>query len=180
MTADRQGTPPRFRLRLEVEQIPYWAERYEETPDEAEIVSVVAPRAKVRGYLLADELAQLTRWKSPRTRSRVMSNDPELIEAVTRTALAASREEIRIGILQILNGIGWPTASVLLHFCAKDDYPILDFRALWSLSVDVPGKYTFEFWWAYVLHVRGLKATTGLTMRTIDRALWQYSREHQP
>lgn len=59
-------------------------------------------------------------------------------------------------------------------------YPILDFRALWSLGqTNTPSSYTFDFWWAYVEHARGLADEAGLRMRTLDRALWQYSKERQ-
>lgn len=69
--------------------------------------------------------------------------------------------------------------SVILHLYYREQYPILDFRALWSLSVDVPGTYKFSFWWSYVEYCRGLAERTGFDMRTLDRALWQYSRENQ-
>jgi hypothetical protein len=71
-------------------------------------------------------------------------------------------------------------ASVLLHFGQKDPYPILDFRALWSLGLDEgPSVYNFKFWWEYVECCRDLRTKAGTTMRTLDRALWQYSKEHQ-
>lgn len=71
-------------------------------------------------------------------------------------------------------------ASVILHLYHRERYPILDFRALWSLSVDVPAFYRFPFWWGYVEYCRELAERTGMDMRTLDRALWQYSRENQP
>src|SRR5437773_881772 len=79
-----------------------------------------------------------------------------------------------------LDGVDWPTASVLLHFCDRQPYPVLDFRALWSLGISHPPTYTFEFWWAYASFTRQLAASSGESMRTVDRALWQYSKEHQP
>ena len=79
----------------------------------------------------------------------------------------------------LLDGVNWPTASVLLHFGARDPYPILDFRALWSLQVSVPKQYGFEFWWAYSECCRVLAKKHKVSMRTLDRALWQYSKEKQ-
>jgi len=79
-----------------------------------------------------------------------------------------------------LDGVDWPTASVLLHFCDRQPYPVLDFRALWSLRISTPPTYTFEFWWAYVICTRQLADAAGESMRTVDRALWQYSKERQP
>jgi hypothetical protein len=72
-------------------------------------------------------------------------------------------------------------ASVILHWCHADRYPIIDYRALWSLSVEQqPAFYTFDFWWSYVVCCRQLAEEAGVDMRTLDRALWQYSKENQP
>ena len=99
------------------------------------------------------------------------------------TSLASQNERIRIEVLTLLHGVSWPTASVLLHLGHPDPYPILDFRAMWSLSVDVPddtsGFYTFDLWWAYTQFCRKLANQCGVDMRTLDRALWQYSKMNQ-
>lgn len=80
-----------------------------------------------------------------------------------------------------LHGVGYPTASVLLHFVSPDLYPIIDYRALWSLGEEAPPRsYSFDFWWWYVDCCRSLAGEAGVTMRTLDRALWQYSKENQP
>lgn len=120
------------------------------------------------------------RWKSPRVVKHLESNSDALVRKATSIALSVETEELRIGALTILRGVGWPMASVILQFCHEDPYPILDFRALWSLSVDVPSVYTFPFWWAYTQHCRKLAEQAGVDMRTLDRALWQYSKENQP
>ena len=88
-------------------------------------------------------------------------------------------ERLRIGALRCLSGVEWPTASVLLHLAHKEHYPILDFRALWSLGFDKPPAYTFDFWKKYVQTCRRLAKQQGVDMRTLDRALWQYSKENQ-
>jgi hypothetical protein len=74
----------------------------------------------------------------------------------TAAAFAAHHEKLRIGILMTLDGVGWPVASVLLHFGHVDPYPILDYRALEALGVDEPPQYTFDFWWSYVEACRTL------------------------
>jgi hypothetical protein len=61
----------------------------------------------------------------------------------------------------------------------RDPYPILDFRALWSVSLDTPKQYSFDFWWPYVEFCRGVAGSAGVDLRTLDRALWQYSHENQ-
>ena len=104
---------------------------------------------------------------------------PDLVEAATRAALESRREDVKIGVLRLLRGVSWPTATVILHFCDKRPYPILDVRALWSLGYPQPPPYTLEFWLAYTKFTRELALRTGHSMRIVDRALWQYSRENQ-
>lgn len=59
-------------------------------------------------------------------------------------------------------------------------YPIIDYRALWSLGLEQKGAYyTFDDWWTYVESCRDLSEQAGVDMRTFDRALWQYSKESQ-
>jgi hypothetical protein len=65
----------------------------------------------------------------------------------------------------------------LLHVFHADPYPILDYRAVWSMGLARPSSYNFEFWWQYVVVCRQLSASLRLSMRTADRALWQCSKE---
>ena len=90
------------------------------------------------------------------------------------------RLRLRIGVLTLLDGVQMPTASVLLHLAHRDPYPIIDYRALWSLGVDAPPTpYSFAFWEAYTRACRSLARAANVSMRTLDRALWQYSKERQ-
>jgi hypothetical protein len=135
--------------------------------------------ARDRGYLQHDEFLTLCTWKSQRSRPLYERNSDSLIREATKLALAAQDEQLRVGILLILSGVSWPTASVMLHFCANGRYPILDVRALWSLNREAPSSYHFDFWRTYVDYTRALAAATDSSMRTVDRALWQYSKEKQ-
>lgn len=44
----------------------------------------------------------------------------------------------------------------------------------------MPSYVDFRFWWAYVRCCRKLAATTGVTLRELDKALWAYSEPNQP
>lgn len=167
-----------FKLRFLEAEIGHWASRYSykgELAFEDETVPVV----RARGYFTRDEFIELCKWKTPRTQPLVRKNAADVIEAVTRAALESRHEHVKIGVLRSLNGVSWPTASVVLHFCDQQPYPILDFRALWSLGYATPPRYTLDFWLAYTEFTRGLARRTGHSMRLIDRALWQYSNERQ-
>ena len=137
------------------------------------------PKAKARGYFTKPELQTLCHWKSPRTAARVAENDPSFIKEVTRASLSSSHERYQIEVLTLLTGVQWPTASVILHFAAREPYPFLDFRALWSLGIPTAPAYDYLLWSAYTRFCRTLSRKVRVTMRTLDRALWQYSKKHQ-
>jgi hypothetical protein len=160
-----------------------YASRQSEAEKEAEaqIENEIATDVKKKRYYTKAQFLALCYWKTPRSQSRCAANDEEFVQETTALALGTKSERLRVEVLTLLDGVGWPTASVLLHFGHSQDYPILDVRALWSLSIPEPnGDYKFSFWWDYVQICRELKKTCNTTMRTLDRALWQYSAERQP
>ena len=161
--------------------MPFWAARYRYLGPETErLEAVVGPRSREAGVITKPDFVAICEWKTVRQRPRYAENSPELIEEATRIALSARDERIRIGVLLPLRGVGWPVASTLLYFAHRDPYPILDFRALWSLGVDKPPfVFDFAFWWGYVSACRRIAAQASVTVRELDRALWQFSKEHQ-
>ena len=76
-----------------------------------------------------------------------------------------------------LAGVGVPTASVLLYCAFPRDYPILDVRALESLGVKPRSPYPVSFWLEYLAACRELAGHHGVSIRTLDKALWQHSKE---
>ncbi len=172
----------RFSLRFAPTQVKAWAARYQDSSAGADnaLVQSIVPRVRQRGYLTKSDLLKIGTWKSPRIRSRVNRNLNELVRGTTGVALSARTEEVRIGVLRALYGLDWAVASVILHLMRRDRYPILDFRALWSIGTEEPPTYTFRFWWAYTQYCGTLAKRAGVSMRTLDRALWQYSKENQP
>lgn len=167
----------RPRLRCTPDVLSEYASRYS-YPEDDSVVSLNKTIGK-RGYLLKSELLTIARWKSPRSAGHAEKNQFRDVEEITRFAFSASSERARIESLTILDGVEWPTASVLLHLYHKDPYPILDFRALWSISLTPPSQYFFEFWWKYTTYFRELICRTGMGKRELDRGLWQYSKENQ-
>ncbi|MCC7408878.1 MAG: hypothetical protein IT442_12455 [Phycisphaeraceae bacterium] len=169
-----------WQMRFDAGQIRAIASGYD-AADPREVRAIACgEQARTRGYYDLEAFLEICRWKSTRPGKTCKKNtEQEVIEA-TRLALATPVERLRIEILRILHGVEWPTASALLHIGHRDPYPLLDFRALWSLSIEQPRNYSFEFWWDYVLICRGLAQTHGVDMRTLDRALWQFSKDNQP
>ena len=116
-------------------------------------------------------------WKTVRSRPKVAANTDAAVVDATRRALAAVDEPSRIAALLELEGVGVPTASTLLYFAFPDDYPILDVRALESLGVKPRSTYPVSFWLEYLETCRDLSRRAGVSIRTLDKALWQHSKE---
>jgi hypothetical protein len=166
----------RFRLRFSPRRIERLAV---ENPDPEVAETRLFGRLRGARTLPKKDLVALARWKTPRSQRRVASNAEGFVRAVTRAALTTPDERLRIEVLTLLAGVDWPTASVILHFCHRDPYPVLDIRALWSLGIEKPPRYDFAFWWEYTCTCRRLAARASCSMRTLDRALWQYSKQNQ-
>jgi hypothetical protein len=167
-----------FELRFPLREIEKWFSKYNPLGD-IEMINKLAPRIQERRHLTKDEFLTLCRWKSPRSQSRCAANSEDYIREITHIALTTNHERLRFEVLHLLQGVSSPTASVILHFGFDDCYPILDYRALWSLGVEKPPPYNFDYWWQYVSECRKLSRQAGVTMRVLDRALWQYSKLHQ-
>lgn len=168
-----------FKLRFPSSQVHTWAGRYLNTSNDAKLRSRLRPVVRARGYLTRNEFLEICRWKSPRTQPLCADNDEFTVRTVTRAAFSTADESLKIDSLRTMKGVEWPTASTLLHFCDRRPYPILDFRALWSLGYRRAPRYTMEFWLAYLKFTRDLAGRMRIDVGTLDRALWQYSKERQ-
>ena len=165
-------------LRFEKYEITSIARRYQYPINETDLMAL-KPAVNKRGHLTKDELAAVAYWKAPRSSGHAQKNSEDYVSEITGFAFKTNSERARIESLTILDGVSWPSASVILHLFHRDPYPIIDYRALWSVSLEVPGQYTFGFWWPYVEFCRSLAAIARVDMRTLDRALWQFSKENQ-
>lgn len=165
-----------YSLQFPEHEIPYWASRYSNSEDE-KVENTIGPAVRVRGNYTKSEFLALCHWKSPRTQPLCAKNSEEYVIDITHTSIASNNEQLRIEILTLLHGVNWPTASAILHFGFDGLYPILDFRALSSLGInDVTSCFNYEAWHSYTKYCRKLANKNGVTLRTLDRALWQYSK----
>ena len=159
-------------------EIAAYAARYKLERGEDEIVALRAS-VQAAGYLSKSQLSQVAWWKSPRSSPHIAKSSDEFIRDITNISLRSKHERTKIEVLTILDGVQWPTASVVLHLFHDEPYPILDSRALWSINTKVPKQYTFSLWNECVEFCRDLSNSCKVNMRTLDRALWQYSLENQ-
>ena len=166
--------------RMPLAEVREWARGFADNPDDDNVIDAIAPAVRARGHFLRDEFLDTYAWKTRRTLGRAKKYTEAEIADVTGVAFRQTDEKLRICLLRTLDGVDWPVASTLLHVGLSPDYPILDFRALWSLGSTMPTYVNFEFWWAYVECCRELAAAAGVTVRELDKALWAYSDANQP
>jgi len=167
-----------MKLRFPEAAIPDWANRYVYPREETTLLDL-RPVVRKAGYLTKGQLRQVAQWKSPRSAGHIEDNEDAYIRDITSMSFSAKTERGRIEVLIRLSGVEWPSASVILHLFHKRKYPILDYRALWSVQAENRSQYSFDFWWAYVEYCRELAERNQIDMRILDRALWQYSKENQ-
>jgi hypothetical protein len=166
---------PTFQLQFPPEEIEALAERFPASDETRSHAIGAAVRA--RGHYTREEFIEVCAWKTPRSRPRVAANAGAIVVDATRRAMATSDEAIRFATLLELDGVGGPTASTLLYVVFPHDYPILDVRALESLGVSSRSTYSVSFWLAYLQACRTLARQAGVSLRTLDKALWQHSKE---
>src|SRR6476659_5724794 len=109
-----------FKMRFPLTEVKDIANRYTYGDEEAE---AIGKQTRSRGYYTRDDFLRLCHWKTPHTAHLCEDNSEEAIRRTTWLALGAATDEAsRILMLQSLRGVGWPTASVLLHFGTVDLY----------------------------------------------------------
>jgi hypothetical protein len=166
----------RFALQFPAEEIPQLAARFSyPKPDDRCLAA--GPAARERGHYNREEFSLICAWKTERSKSRVATNSATAIELATRRAFRSRDEGRRMEALTGLDGVGVPTGSALLFFAFPDDYPILDVRALGSLGQKARTVYPIDYWVEYLLACRRLAAEVEVPIRTLDKALWQASKE---
>lgn len=173
-----------FKLRFDESKLKEYDERYDYGRSRADIddanrLNKYYEICPTQGCLTYEQFIDMVEWKSTRRIAAAKSNSPELVVELTRMAFSANHQFARMGALTLLSGVGLPVASVLMHFGCDRTVPIIDERALWSLSCEKPKSYTLEFWEAYLRYCRRLAERNNMSVRSIDRALWKYSEVHQ-
>lgn len=145
-----------------------------------ECMEAMKPKVCKQGHLTKPQLKKIALWKSRRRADYVDYNSPGYVKNITAQAFASEDPGEKIKLLDTLHGVGRPTASAILHWFDKDVYPIWDFRALWSCSVNRVPYCSLPRWKKYVDFCSATARCYKVDKRTLDRALWHYSKKHQP
>ncbi|MFH1201866.1 MAG: hypothetical protein V1674_03120 [Candidatus Omnitrophota bacterium] len=142
------------------------------------------PDGKIR-HITLDILRDIVRWKAPRVIRRALNNSEEFVKEVTTHFASSKNEQFKIEVLMLLKGVGQRVATAILHFCFPSEYTVMDFRAWWTLQQhnclpkDYPIKNDFEHWQEYLKVCRKIRKRCDCSLRKLDKALWQYSKEKQ-
>jgi hypothetical protein len=161
----------------------YW-QKAGEKEQELEKAAFEAGEAIRNGDHTLANLEAIVRWKSERVVQYLIGNSNEKIRRVL--AVAASPEsstEAAVKALLDLNGVDIPVASAILAAIFPERYTVLDFRALEALGHAPHDVHFYQEYLAFckrladsnIVKPQGdLPAPTPL--RTIERALWEWSR----
>jgi hypothetical protein len=178
--AQARAALDRCEPRIPLTDVRKWAARYSYNVADDHIIDAISQTVRARGQFTRDEFLTTYRWKTHRTIHHAEKYSDAEIADVTGVAFRQTNEKLRICLLRALDGVDWPVASTLLHVGLSSEYPIIDFRALWSLGSAMPTYVNFDFWWAYVECCRRVAASAGVSVRDLDKALWAYSEANQP
>jgi hypothetical protein len=136
-------------------------------------------------YSLAN-LEAIVRWKSERAIQVLIGNSNETIRrALSLAASTQSSTETAVNALTELHGIDIVLASAVLAAIFPERYSVLDFRTLEALG---HARHDVRFYEEYLAFCKRLAESNIVTpqselpaptpLRTIDRALWEWSRSH--
>lgn len=146
-------------------------------PEEDDKAAFDAGRRIREGDRGRPNLETIICWKSSRRIKLIaQKSDSEIADALS-LALCAKEPRSAFGVLMGLHGVGAPMASAILTAMDQDKYTVIDYRALEALGVqdfDTDLNFYIEH---YFPECKRLASETQISLRTLDRALWSWSRK---
>jgi hypothetical protein len=102
-----------------------------------------------------------------------MANTDEEIADALALAVRAKTERAALAVLTGLHGVHVPVASAILTAVDPERYTVIDLRALESLGSKSTDR-SVNFYLDYLETCRRLAREHRITLRDLDRALWQW------
>ncbi len=126
----------------------------------------------------------IIRWKSERTVPFLIRNSDEMIRRALAVAVSPdATTETAVKALTELHGVDLPVASAILAAIFPERYTVLDYRALEALG---HAQHDVRFYEEYLDFCKRLAESNIVSpqselpaptpLRTLDRALWEWSR----
>ncbi len=183
MVAYFQLQPPETELQQLAEE--YW-EKSGEKEHELEKAAFDAGEAIRKGDYTLANLEAIVRWKSERAVHYLIGNSSEKIRRVLSVAVSPeSSTEAAVNALLELHGVDLPGASAILAAIYPERYTVLDFRVLEALG---HARHDVRFYEEYLAFCKRLAESNIVKpqselpaptpLRTLDRALWEWTRSH--
>lgn len=167
--------PQKFVLQFDPLEISKLAGRY---GPEQDLEAFKAGSSIAAGNYTRENLKVIVHWKSPRRIALIDDNtDAEVAKALRFATDVCTSERSAVETLDRLHGVGVPVAFAILTTAHPTKYTIIDFRALESLGVS-RWDGSVNYYLSYLQACRDLAFKHKISLRTLDRALWQWSREN--
>jgi hypothetical protein len=163
----------------------YWQQAGEKE-QELEKAAFEAGEAIRKGDFTLVNLEAIVRWKSERAVQYLIGNSNEKIRRVLALVTAAgSSTETAVTALLELHGVDIAIASAILAAIYPEQYAVLDFRTLEALG---HARHDVRFYEEYLAFCKRLAESNIVQpqsdlpaptpLRTLDRALWEWTRSH--
>ncbi|MGA3032914.1 MAG: hypothetical protein ABSD70_06500 [Terracidiphilus sp.] len=183
MVAYFQLQPSEMELQELAEQ--YW-QKAGEKEHELETAAFEAGEAIRNGDYSLANLEAIVRWKSERAVHYLIGNSNEKIRrSLSVAASPESTTEAAVKALLELHGVDITLASAIMAAIFPDRYTVLDYRSLEALG---HARHDVHFYEEYLAFCKRLAESNivkpqselpGPTpLRTLDRALWEWSQSH--
>jgi len=167
---------PSFKLQFDPAEIPGLAAAYLQDGKDDDEKALASGRRIALGAGTVENLKIIYTWKTRgRGITRLLRNRPAEIADALKLAVEAEEERSAIAVLCGLHGVNVPIASAIMTAIKPDRYTVIDFRVLQALGTDTPDR-SVDFYLAYLGYCRNLVGQYGVSMRDLDRALWQWSK----
>lgn len=175
-----------FSLQYEPDCIPKLADQYMNGPAikgrtgaQADGEMESAGRRILSGNFSVSDAETIYKWKSPRSYFHFEGNKPAEVKAALTCAVNAIKANPddptdAIHSLRKLKGVGVKVATAFLTALDPQEYTVLDFRALEALGAKDGN--TVELYVCYRNACKKLAEQHGVSLRTFDRANWQWSK----
>ncbi|MGA2569110.1 MAG: hypothetical protein ABSF23_01200 [Terracidiphilus sp.] len=184
MVAYFQLQPAEAELQQLAEQ--YWEEIGEKDQDLEREAFAAGEAIRYKAEYTLKNLEDIVRWKSERTVHYLIRNSEEMIRRVLAVAASPdSTTESAVKALLELHGVDIPVASAILAAIFPERYTVLDYRALEALG---HARHDVRFYEEYLDFCKRLAESNIVEpqsnlpaptpLRTLDRALWEWSRRH--
>lgn len=177
-----------FQLQPAETELQELAEQYWQTTGEKERAlekaAFEAGAAIRKGETTLANLEAIVRWKSERAVQYLIGNSNEKIrQALTVAVSPDATTETAVKALIELHGVDLPVASAILAAIFPERYTVLDYRALEALG---HAQHDVKFYEEYLDFCKRLAESNIVSpqsdlpaptpLRTLDRALWEWSR----